>query len=240
MRVLVTGASGNVGREVVRALGARGMAARAAGRPGGDARGDGAPEAAPFDFFDRASFGPALRGCDGLFLLRPPAIRDVGPTLNALVDEAARRGVGHVVFLSVAGAGTNRFVPHHAVEARLRRGPTPFTIVRPGFFAQNLGDAYRRDVVDDGRLYVPAGRGAAAFVDVRDVAEVAALAFAGRSPRGTGLGLAVVRRLVDEHGGAVAVKSAPGRTLFTVRLPRSPLAGPASSAGRDGAAPPVC
>jgi two-component system, OmpR family, sensor kinase len=41
--------------------------------------------------------------------------------------------------------------------------------------------------------------------------------------KGAGLGLAVVHRLTDEHGGSVAVRGAPGSTLFTVRLPRAPL-----------------
>jgi uncharacterized protein YbjT (DUF2867 family) len=150
---------------------------RAAGRAVDASPGPSGVESAPFDFFDRATFGPALRDCEGAFLLRPPAIRDVGPTLNAFIDEARYGGVGHLVFLSVAGAGENRFVPHHAVEAHLRRGPGSYTLLRPGFFAQNFADTYRRDLVEDNRLYVPAGRGAAAFVDVRDVADVAAIAF---------------------------------------------------------------
>ncbi|HEU4411995.1 MAG TPA: NmrA family NAD(P)-binding protein [Polyangiaceae bacterium] len=180
-RVLVTGASGNVGREVVRALERAGFALRLPARAGEPTSGGASIERAPFDFYDRATFRPVLHGCEGLFLLRPPAISDVGPTLNALVDEARACGVRHVVFLSVVGAGANPFVPHHAVEAHLRRGPGTFTLLRPGFFAQNLGDAYRRDIVEAGRLSLPAGRGAVAFVDVRDVAEVAALAFADPS-----------------------------------------------------------
>ncbi|HEU4404567.1 MAG TPA: protoglobin domain-containing protein [Polyangiaceae bacterium] len=57
-------------------------------------------------------------------------------------------------------------------------------------------------------------------------------AFYTTKPKGAGLGLAVVHRAVDEHGGAVSVRSAPGDTTFTVRLPRSPIAGPTPLSGR--------
>jgi uncharacterized protein YbjT (DUF2867 family) len=90
------------------------------------------------------------------------------------VDAARAAGVGPVVFLSVAGAGTNKLVPHHDVEAHLIQRGGAYTLLRPGFFAQNLQDAYRRDLVEDDRLYVPAGRGRVTFVDGRDLAEVAA------------------------------------------------------------------
>lgn len=178
--ILVTGATGNVGREVVRALRAKGIPVRVGDRRPGRAEAEhgGDVEAVALDFDRPETFGPAVDGARGLFLMRPPAIANVRDTLLPLVDAAAARGVAQVVFLSVAGADTNPLIPHHAVEAHLRASRLAWTLLRPGFFAQNLGDAYRRDVAEDDRLYVPAGGGAAAFVDVRDVAEVAAIAFA--------------------------------------------------------------
>ncbi|MDQ3032063.1 MAG: NmrA family NAD(P)-binding protein [Myxococcota bacterium] len=161
--ILVTAAAGNVGREVARALRARGADVRAADR-------------ATIDFRDPSTWDAALDGCRAVFLLRPPAISDVEHTLNAFVDRARARGVESFVFLSVAGAETNTFVPHHAVERRLIEGPRDWTILRPGFFAQNFEDAYLRDVREDDRIYVPAGKRRVAFVDVRDLAEVAAAA----------------------------------------------------------------
>lgn len=175
--MLVTGATGNVGREVVRALLAHDIPVRAAVR---DPRSAPVAHGAPtveLDFRAPATFARALSGVAGLFLLRPPAIARVGPTLNRFLDVARTHGVEHVVFLSVVGADRNRVVPHHRVERHLVRHGPPATVLRPGFFAQNLGDAYRRDVREDDRLFVPAGEGRVAWVDVRDVAELAALAF---------------------------------------------------------------
>jgi len=182
--VLVTGATGNVGREVVRAARALGLTVRAADRDQTRARAllGGDVDIVRLDYRDRSTFRCA-DGADALFLMRPPAISDVADTLLPFVDEARRRGVKQVVFLSVAGAEKNKLVPHHAVEEHLRKG-TGWTILRPGFFAQNFGDAYRRDIVEDDRVYVPAGRGRVAFVDVRDVAEVAAAAFASPAEHG--------------------------------------------------------
>lgn len=186
--VLVASATGNVGRAVVAGLLDAGIPVRA-----GDldparvhARFPGV-EAVHLDVTDPATFAPALEDVAGLFLLRPPPVSRVGPTVNALVDEAVRARVGHVVFSSVAGADTNRIVPHHRVETHLQASGLDHTILRPGFFAQNLGDAYRADIRDDDRLFVPAGQGRVAFVDVRDLGEVAARVFADPAPhRGRG------------------------------------------------------
>jgi uncharacterized protein YbjT (DUF2867 family) len=173
-RVLVTGATGNVGRPTLQALGALGIPAIAARSPGSTVPTEGA--SVVLDFLNPATFGPALDGVDGLFLLRPPAISNMGPTLNALVD-AGRGRLRRVVFLSVAGAEKNSFIPHAAVERHLMAGPTPYTLLRAGFFAQNLTGPYLRDIRDHDRLYVPAGAGRASWVDARDLGEAAARAF---------------------------------------------------------------
>lgn len=171
--ILVTGSSGNVGSEVVRCLRTRHTRFRLCARKPDTIPPEDGVEVVPFDFLEPSTFRGALRGCDAVFLLRPPAVSDTRATLNPFLDVARAHGVRQVVFVSVAGAADNPLVPHHAVEQKLRRGPAGWTIVRPGFFAQNLGDAYRDDIVRDHRLFVPAGSGRAAFVDVRDVAEVA-------------------------------------------------------------------
>ncbi len=181
--VLVVGALGNVGRAVVASLQDAGVPVRAADRDPTRVH-DRLPgtEAVALDLTDPATFAPALEGARGLFLLRPPAIARVGPTLNAFLDEALHHHLDLVVFSSVAGADTNRVVPHHRVEAHLQASALPWTILRPGFFAQNLGDAYRIDIRDRDRVVVPAGDGRVAFIDVRDLGDVTAQVFADPDP----------------------------------------------------------
>lgn len=155
--MLVTGALGNVGREVARACASAGFTVRAANRSVEALRARCPDaEAVRFDYLDRATWDAALAGCDFVFLLRPPPLADMAATLNPFVDAAYRAGVHHIVFLSVAGADRMRWVPHRSVELHLAATGNAWTVLRPGFFAQNLEDAYRRDITDDGRLYVPA------------------------------------------------------------------------------------
>lgn len=175
--VLVTGATGNLGGAALQSLLAAGFSVRAGVRDVGRWRRRDV-EAVRLDLTDPRTFHAALDGASAVFLVRPPAVARVGPTLNRLVDRAVTAGVGHVVFASVAGADTNPLVPHHRVETHLQRSGAAHTILRPGFFAQNLGDSYRADIRDDDRLHVPAGDGRIAFIDVRDIGDVTAAVLA--------------------------------------------------------------
>jgi uncharacterized protein YbjT (DUF2867 family) len=183
-RTVVTGAVGNVGREVVRALTSSGLTVRAADLsiPTIEVMHGDSVEAVLLDYEQHDTFGPVLEGCTSLFLVRPPAIACMESTLLPFIDAALEHGVEHIVFLSVAGAATNKLVPHHAVERHLAERNARHTLLRPGFFAQNLGVAYRDDIANEGRLFLPAGRGRVAFVDIRDVAELAAIILADPAP----------------------------------------------------------
>lgn len=188
--IFVTGAGGNVGSAVLESCAAAGLEAIGGERRGGRHR--------RFDFEDRSTWD-AVQGCDQLFLLRPPPISRVETTLNPFVDHARRAGVRHVVFLSVQGAESNPRVPHHAVERHLAQTGADWTFLRPGFFAQNFASAYRADVLEHGRLYVPAGAGEVAFIDVRDLGDVAARIFA--EP--------------EAHRGRAWLLTGPSRFTFT-------------------------
>lgn len=198
-RVLVTAAHGNVGRPTLEALRAAGLDAIAAvRRPGrGEIR---------LDFRDPSTFQPAVAGIDRIFLLRPPDVVRVAKTINRFVDVAAAAGVQHCVFLSVEGADRNPRVPHHRIERHLRASGLGWTFLRPGFFAQNLTGPYLSDI-RRGRLVLPAGDGAVAWVDTRDVGEAAAVILANpdaharrayHTTGGTSVGFADVAQLLSQ------------------------------------------
>lgn len=214
--VLVTGASGNVGAAVVEQLHARGMRVRAAG-PAPARPAERAPglEAVQLDLTDRATFGPALVGVRRVFLIRPPAIARVGATINAFVDAAAAAGVEHVVFSSVAGADRNRVVPHHRIETHLARSGMGWTVLRPGFFAQNLATAYGTDIRDHDRIHVPAGDGRVAFIDTRDLGELAAIVLADPRPHvGRGYLLTGPRAVTFEEVAALLTEALGRRIRY--------------------------
>lgn len=172
--ILVTGSTGNVGREVVRRLLCDSMDVRAAVRPGRGGVFDTPVAEVALDFEDPSTFAPALDGVSRVFLLRPPRMSDPKAT-RPFIDAMRASGIEQVVFLSVQGAGSNPFVPHHGIERYLKRSGLPWTFLRPSFFMQNLSTTHVADICDRDEIFVPAGRGRTNFIDVLDIAEAAAV-----------------------------------------------------------------
>lgn len=168
--IFITGATGNIGKYIPSHLQNRGEAVRL-GLRNPDLQ---STHEVPFDFSDTTTYRSAVEGCKAVFLLRPPAVANTKKTLNVFIDEAYASGVDHIVFVSVTGADKNSIVPHHAVEQKLIESRKSYTILRPGFFSQNLETAYRDDIVSANRIYLPSGKGLINFIDTRDIAEIAA------------------------------------------------------------------
>lgn len=174
--VLVTGATGNVGREVVKALHALGYRARATVLNTQDAA-NVHPEAAErvlFEFGKAETYPAAFDGVKKLFLMRPPAISDVKTFIKPVIDYAAEVGVKQIAFLSLMGVEKRSYVPHYKVEKFMQASGVPYTFLRAGFFMQNLDTTHRADIVEYDDIFIPAGKAKTAFIDARDIGAVAA------------------------------------------------------------------
>jgi uncharacterized protein YbjT (DUF2867 family) len=175
--LLVTGATGHVGRELVRELDGKGAEFRVLVRD--PARGAGMPERAERvvgDLGQPATLTPALDGVDTVFLLVP----GIGTDHAAhVIDAATAAGVRHIVYLSsyaVLGdplPAMGRW--HHDREQMIRASGIPATFLRPCGFMTNAFD-WLPTIREGSYVLDPVGPGRAAPIDPADIAAVAAVA----------------------------------------------------------------
>lgn len=226
--ILVTGATGNVGAEVVKQLQNRGLPLVAAVRSVEKARamlGDGVSYV-PFDFTRPETFATAFANVQTLLLVRPPELANVNQAIAPAISAARQAGVAHVVFLSLLGAERNPVVPHYRVEQVLRESGMAWTFLRASFFLQNLDTTHRVDIRDNHEIFVPAGRGRTSFIDARDIAAVAALALttpghAGQAYPLTGaaaLSYGAVAQIFSEVLGRPIRYARPSALSFALRM----------------------
>lgn len=175
LKILVTGATGNVGQEVIRLLRSQNCHVCAAVRNPNDAQQifDSDIKCIPFDFTNPNTFEDAFKNVNKLFLVRPPALADVHQQIVPALNAAKLAGVEHIVFLSLLGAERNPFLPHSKIERYLNQLGIPATFLRCSFFMQNFNTTHTEDIKTRGELLMPAGNGKTSFIDVRDIAAVA-------------------------------------------------------------------
>ena len=177
MKILVIGGTGNVGAEVMKELQKRKANIRLLVRKEAATTPQGV-EVAVGDLLDPVSVQMALRGVDKLYLLNAVAPDELTQGLIAY-DLAKRLKLKHVVYHSVFAVDRFKDVPHFAsklaIEQAMREFDVPFTIIRPNYFFQN--DATLRDpLTKDGIYPMPLGQAGISAVDIRDIAEAAAIA----------------------------------------------------------------
>ena len=174
--ILVTGATGRVGREVVRQLAASKMPVRALVRSAdraGDLAGPGV-ELAVGDLENPGSLDRALAVVRSMFLASPAEPKLSEREGNA-IDAARRAGVQFIVKVSVSGgpdAPTQIGRWHWATEKRLAGSGIASTILRPTLYMQGAF-LWLSEIAESGHIHLPMGDGRASVVDARDVAAVA-------------------------------------------------------------------
>ncbi|MBY5406298.1 MULTISPECIES: SDR family oxidoreductase [Rhizobium] len=177
MTILVTGATGNVGRQVVEHLVKHGADVRALVRDPSKADFPAGVSVVQGEFLDVDSLRNAMSGVSTLFLLSAVVPDEFTQALIAL-NVARSAGIERIVYLSVIHADLYVNVPHFAgkfgVERMIEQMGFKATILRPAYFIQN--DLTVKDVITGYGAYpMPVGAKGLAMIDVRDIAEIAAL-----------------------------------------------------------------
>lgn len=210
--ILVTGATGHVGGELVRCLAAVGHPVRAMTRRPAEARLPAGVEAVYGDADDPPSLDAAFAGVSGAFLMSAQGVGTApGPTHDiALAEAAATAGVRRLVKLSVLGAGSGSgsdvIARWHAEAEAAVTAPSrdwTWTLLRPGRFMSNALQWAGRFRAGD-EVAVPFADRPAASIDPADLAAVAALALASAD--------------TDEHAGATYELSGPQSLTPTEEL----------------------
>lgn len=182
MTILVTGATGNVGRQVIQQLTRRGAKVRALVRnPAAVDLPDGV-DVVQGDLLDVDALRSAFQGVSTLFLLNAVVADEFTQALIAL-NVAREAGVERVVYLSVIHSDRYVNVPHFAgkfgVERMIEQMGFSATILRPAYFMDN--DLTIKDVVLGYGVYpMPIGSKGLAMIDARDIGEIAAIELLSR------------------------------------------------------------
>lgn len=177
MTILVTGATGTIGRNVIDQLVQRGASVRALVRNPAKADFPAGVDVVQGDLLDPDALRPAFDGVSTLFLLNAVVPDEFTQALVAL-NLAKQAGVERVVYLSVIHSDVYVNVPHFAgkfgVERMIEAMGFSATILRPAYFMSN--DLAIRDVITSYGVYPnPIGGKGLAMIDVRDIAEIAAI-----------------------------------------------------------------
>ena len=177
--ILVTGATGTVGHEIVKKLSMQDVTVRAGVHSlikGENLKRLSGVEIVEIDFNDPDSLHAAFTNIDKLMLITPLSENQLEMARN-LVEEARKQGVKHIVRLSALGAGAEPGIQlgrwHREMERYVEESGIPYTILRPAGFMQNLVTYSAASIQREGKFYMPVGEGKVSYIDTRDIAAVA-------------------------------------------------------------------
>jgi len=221
--ILITGASGNVGGEVLKQAVAAHLPIRAAYQSAAKAK--SAPpgvETVRMDFTQSNTVRSALQGIRTVFLVAPP-VPNVADLEGNVLRECQQAGVTHIVKLSALG-GRQAIFPslHRDSEERIEGSGVPYTFLRANGFMQNFATYNGETITTQSAFYAAQGDGAVSHVDVRDIAAVAVKVLSGRGHEGKTYALTGPEALTNSQVATILTRVA-GREIKYVSLPAAEL-----------------
>ena len=177
-KILVTGATGQLGRAVVKALSNKGFKLKLASTNPAKLSSQSSAEVVKMDYNDPATFDEAFKDVDSLFLIALPLDPQAPEKLRPVIDKAKTHKLNHIVFISALGVDQNEQAPLRIAERYLMDSGINYTILRPNFFMENFSTGFiAPTITSNAAIYLAADKGKTSFVSTKDIAEVTATAF---------------------------------------------------------------
>ena len=180
-RILITGATGNIGHQVIRYLYDNNTSnhiiagVRSINKAKSELKDYPQLNYVQFDFEDPSTFDNSLENIDCIFLLRPPHISDVDKYFAPLIRKIKEKKIAQVVFLSVQGAEKSKVIPHNMIEKLITDSGLDYIFLRPSYFMQNLTTTLLKDIQEKHKLILPAGKAKFNWIDIENIGEATAI-----------------------------------------------------------------
>jgi uncharacterized protein YbjT (DUF2867 family) len=207
-KILILGASGNVGSALAQQLTAAGETVVRATSKKENLQAD----QVHYDIAQNVGLEAALEGVDRAFVLMPPGYTNQDVLAAPLFAAARERGLKKVVFMTAMGANADPNAPMRKAEIALEQSGIPYNIIRPNWFMQNFNSFWIQGILEQGKIFLPVGDAKGSFIDARDIAAVAATlltsdTFANRDFDLTGA------ESLDHHEVAAILSEVTGKTI---------------------------
>jgi uncharacterized protein YbjT (DUF2867 family) len=226
--ILVTGATGTLGSEVVKQLAGSISDVKVKAAVHSIENANKAQhekvETIQIDYDKPESLSSAFKGTDKLFLLTHPSPKTVEHESN-LLNEAKKSGVRHIIKQSVMGADLKADVEvmrlHRQAEQIIEESKIPYTFLRPNEFMQNFVNFHSHSIKNNDAFYLPAQDAKVSIVDVRDIAAVAVKALTDNNRTGMHHNKAYLitgPEAIPYHHAAEILTTATGRKVDYVSI----------------------
>ncbi|MFC2130445.1 NmrA family NAD(P)-binding protein [Bacteroidota bacterium] len=177
-KILVTGATGGIGTELLKILSGMNLPVKAAARNPEKISKMNLANTEPysFDFTNQDSYNNLMSGVNKLFLFVPSDHPEFDDITYKLTNHAKNSGVEKIVFLSAMGTEDADESPLFEAELNIQGSGIAYTFLRPNWFMQNFNTFMAKGIIENNEIAVPAGDAKTSFVDARDISAAAAAA----------------------------------------------------------------
>jgi uncharacterized protein YbjT (DUF2867 family) len=206
--ILIVGASGTVGSEIVLQLTEQGFSVRTT-----TSKKEKTHTNKVFvDLATGEGIEAAFEGIERAFIMSPGGYADQYKVLSPLIQEAKKNGLKKVVLMSAMGADADEATPLRRSEVELEKSGVPYNVIRPNWFMQNFNTFWIQGIRQQNKILLPVGEAKTSFIDARDIAAVAAQLLVKDNFKDQAFNLTGPESL-DHHQVARAISEVTGKQI---------------------------